>query len=69
MKKRSFKFIVFFVVLSVVISSALYARKKGNIHYRAKCQHAACHCTEFVSDADSYYKCYNCGHADYVHKK
>ena len=67
MKKSRIAFIVSVAILAFVCVGTAVARKKGNIHYKAKCQ--SCSCTEFVSDADSHYKCYNCGHADYNHKR
>ncbi|MBR0101847.1 MAG: hypothetical protein IJP90_19285 [Treponema sp.] len=66
MKKKTTIIIAVFVVGVIAIGS-VYARKKGNIHYKAKCD--GCSCSEFVSDADSHYKCYNCGHADYRHRR
>lgn len=67
MKKRRFGIVLLVMILAFVCVGTAVARKKGNIHYKAKCRE--CSCTEFVSDADSTYKCYNCGHADYMHKK
>lgn len=65
MKKKVLIGLVIFSVLSA--GSLAFARKKGIVHYSAKCKN--CSCTEFVSDADSTYKCYNCGHADYMHDR
>lgn len=59
------KVVFLFVMVALISCAMVYARKKGNIHYKANCEN--CSCKEFVSDADSNYKCYNCGHADYLH--
>lgn len=64
---KAIKFFSVFLLISLLVSSFAFARKKGNIHYHAKCRE--CSCSEFVSDMDSRYKCYNCGHADYMHKR
>ncbi len=65
--KKKMTIITVILVLAFITAGTVYARKKGNIHYKAKCD--GCSCSEFVSDADSYYKCYNCGHADYRHRR
>lgn len=66
MKNKTFM-VVAALVFGIITIGSVYARKKGNIHYKAKCD--GCSCSEFVSDADSMYKCYNCGHADYRHRR
>ena len=60
--------VVCVLALFVAVCGVALAKEKGHYHFKGKCHHAACHCTEFLAEAGTSI-CYYCGHMDYMHKK